>query len=186
MILRRFIICLSIVITTSACHNINKPKKPDNLIAKEKMVDILIDAKIIASASSANRKILEKHGVKLNSYVYTKHHIDSLQFALSNEYYAFYIKEYEEIYEEVKDSLGKLLVKVKEEEEIIRLEKEKRREDSLRVVFKEKDSLSLLKIKDSLKVQAIKDSITDMLIEERLEKLRGLIIEPISSDKESQ
>ncbi len=187
ILLRRLTIYLSIIIAVLACYDIEKPKKPDNLISKEKMVGILIDAKIIASASSANRKIMEDRGVKLNTYVYTKHQIDSLQFALSNDYYAFHVKEYEEIYEKVKDSLGKLLVKAKEEEEEERKEKEKRREDSLRVVFKEKDSLSLFRIRDSLKVQAIKDSITYMLIDNRLEELRKLIKEePISSDKEDQ
>ncbi|NMH87035.1 DUF4296 domain-containing protein [Flavivirga algicola] len=186
MILRRLTIYLSIIVAFLACHDIEKPKKPDNLISKEKMVDILIDAKIIASASSANRKIMEEHGVKLNSYVYTKHQIDSLQFALSNDYYAFHVKDYEEIYEKVKDSLGKLIVKVKEEEEKERIEKEKRREDSLRVVFKDKDSLGLFRIRDSLKVQAIKDSITEMLIDNRLEELRGLIAPISSSDKDDQ
>ena len=56
MILKRFTIYLSVILLASACYNSGKPKKPDNLIAKEKMVDILIDAKLIASANSANRK----------------------------------------------------------------------------------------------------------------------------------
>ncbi|MDO5978433.1 DUF4296 domain-containing protein [Flavivirga spongiicola] len=184
MILKRLTIYLSIILLASACYNLDKPKKPDNLISKEKMVDILIDAKIIASANSVNRKIMEDHGVKLNTYVYTKHNIDSLQFALSNEYYAFHIKDYEAIYIKVKDSLELLKVKFEEEEEKERIEEEKRITDSLKLLFTEKDSLSLIKIKDSLKVLTVKDSITEMLIEERLEEIRGLI-EPIS-DKDHQ
>ena len=177
MILKRFTIYLSVIIVASACHDLDKPKKPDNLISKEKMVDILIDAKLIASATSINRKIMEDHGVDLNTYVYTKHHIDSLQFALSNDYYAFHIKDYEKIYMKVKDSLEVLEVKFKEEVEKIRIE------DSLKLIV-EKDSLSLLKIKDSLKIYGIKDSLIDMLIEKKLEE-ESRLIAPIS-DKNHQ
>ncbi|MDO5970657.1 DUF4296 domain-containing protein [Flavivirga aquimarina] len=179
MILRRFTIYLSVIILVSACYSIDKPKKPDNLISKEKMVDILIDAKLIASANSKNRKVMENRGVKLNTYVFTKHNIDSLQFALSNEYYAFYIKDYEEIYAKVKDSLEFLNVKFKEEEEKIRIE------DSLKLVSKKKDSLNLLKIKDSLKVLGIKDSLTEIPVQKTL-KEENRLISPISSDKNRQ
>ena len=167
MILKRFSIYLSIILLASACYNSGKPKKPDNLIAKEKMVDILIDAKLIASANSANRKIMEDHGVKLNTYVYTKHNIDSLQFALSNAYYAFHIKDYEAIYVKVKDSLEILQAKFMEEEQRIRAEQE------------EKDSLGLLEIKDSVKVFASKDSLAEMLIHKKLEE-GGRLGDPIS------
>ncbi|GAA3596071.1 DUF4296 domain-containing protein [Flavivirga amylovorans] len=184
MIFKRLTIYLSILIVISACHDLEKPKKPDNLISKEKMVDILIDAKIISLANPVNRKIMEDHGVKFNTYVYDKHNIDSLQFALSNEYYAFYIKDYEEIFLKVKDSLEILKVKFKDEEEKERIEAEKRKEDSLIVAFTEKDSTSLLKIRDSLKVLSIKDSITEMLIDRRLEEIRT-VIDSIS-DKDSR
>ena len=181
MILKRLAIYLGVILLASACYNLDKPKKPDNLISKDKMVDILIDAKIIASANSVNRKIMEDHGVELNTYVYTKHNIDSLQFALSNEYYAFHVKEYEAIYTKVKDSLELLKAKFKEEEEQERIAQQKRRTDSLKLLFTKKDSLSLLKIKDSLKVLKVKDSLTEMLVEKRLEEIRGLI-EPISDN----
>lgn len=184
MIFKRFTIYLSIIIVVLACHDIDKPKKPDNLISKEKMVDILIDAKLIASATSTNRKIMEDHGVNLNTYVYTKHHIDSLQFALSNEYYTFHIKDYEDIYLKVKDSLDVLIVKFKEEEEKERIAEIERREDSLKLVFKGKDSLSLLKIKDSIKLIAIKDrdTLAEKLVLKMLEAYKDLV--PIS-DKDS-
>lgn len=172
MILKRFTIYLSIILLVSACYNSGKPKKPDNLIAKEKMVDILIDAKLIASANSVNRKIMEDHGVKLNTYVYTKHNIDSLQFALSNAYYAFHIKDYEAIYVKVKDSLEILNVKFREEVE------EEKRVDSLKLMTR-KDSLGLLKIKDSVKVFTSKDSLAEILIQKKLEE-GGRLVAPIS------
>ncbi|TGV02847.1 DUF4296 domain-containing protein [Flavivirga rizhaonensis] len=184
MILKRVTIYLSVLIVISACHDLKKPKKPDNLISKEKMVNVLIDAKIISSSNSVNRKIMEDHGINFNTYVYEKHNIDSLQFALSNEYYAFYIKDYEEIFLKVKDCLEILKVKFKKEEEEERKEKEERRKDSLRLVFTEKDSLMLLKIKDSLKVLKVKDSVAEMLVEKRLKEIRS-VIDSIS-DKDPQ
>ncbi|WP_303318851.1 DUF4296 domain-containing protein [Flavivirga abyssicola] len=184
MILKRVSIYLSVLIVISACHDLKKPKKPDNLISKEKMVNVLIDAKIISSANSVNKKVMEDHGVNFNTYVYEKHNIDSLQFALSNAYYAYYIKDYEDIFLKVKDCLEILKVKFKEEEEKERIAAEKRKEDSLKVAFTEKDSTSLLKIRDSLKVLSIKDSITEMLIDRRLEEIRS-VIDSIS-DKDLQ
>ncbi|MDO5972922.1 DUF4296 domain-containing protein [Flavivirga jejuensis] len=172
--MKRLAIYLGIIIVASACYDLDKPKKPDNLISKDKMVEILIDAKIVASISSnsVNRKVILDHGVKLNSYVYRKHNIDSLQFALSNAYYSFYIKDYEEIYLKVKDSLDTLLVKFKKEAEIVRIEKEKRRIDSLKLVFKEMDSLGLLKVKDSVGLLKIKDTLVETLIQKVFEEKR--------------
>ena len=178
MILKRFAIYLSVILLASACHNSGEPKKPDNLIAKEKMVDILIDAKLIALANSVNRKIMKEHGVKLNTYVYTKHNIDSLQFALSNEYYAFHIKDYEAIYVKVKDSLEILKIKFIETEERIRAEQEEKGADSLELIT-EKDALGLFKIKDSAKVFISKDSLSEKLIQKELEENSGLVA-PIS------
>ncbi|AUP79912.1 DUF4296 domain-containing protein [Flavivirga eckloniae] len=184
MILKRVTLCLGILIAATACYNMEKPEKPHNLISKEKMVDIIIDAKLIASASTVNRKMMEDHGVNVNTYVYEKHNIDSLQFALSNSYYAFYAKDYEAIYVKVKDSLEALKVKFREEEEQLRIEKAKRKSDSLKLIFKEMDSLGLVKYQDSLKVIKKKDTLVEKLVQEVLHEKKGLIA-PIS-DKDPQ
>ncbi len=176
MILKRLSIYLFLILSVSACHDMEKPKKPDNLIPKDKMVDILIDAKLISSASSVNRKIMEDRGVKLNQYVFEKHNIDSLQFVLSNEYYAFYIKDYQEIYDKIKDSLKVLKEKFKKEEEEFLKEKEERHKDSIKKI-KERDSLTL--INGASKFELMKDSLNEKVIHKKLEEERTLI-EPIS------
>ena len=91
MILKRFIVCLGIILIITACNRFSGPEKPKNLISKEKMVNILMDAKLIASTSYANKKTMADSGINAKTYIYTKHNIDSLQFALSNNYYAFYL-----------------------------------------------------------------------------------------------
>lgn len=82
-------------------------KKPGNLIAMEKMVDIIYDMSLVSAAKGVNRKLMEQKGVHPDTYVYKKHDVDSAQFAQSNEYYAFDLNAYEEIYQKVKAKLEK-------------------------------------------------------------------------------
>ena len=173
MILNRFLTYLSIMLLVTACFQFKEPKKPKNLISKEKMVDILIDAKIVGSANMANKRIMESHGVDLETYVFEKHNIDSLQFAESNEYYTFNIKEYDEIYQKVKDSLEALKifyqdVEKKEEAEVAR----KRKQDSLQMLTTLKDSISNLKLHDSIKTRLQKEILLDTtLLKEKFNKI---------------
>lgn len=186
MILKRFIIYLGIVLFVTACYQYNKPVKPKNLISKKNMVDVLIDFKLISSANSVNRKIMENHGIYSESYIFKKHNIDSLQFALSNEYYAFNIKEYEEIYTNVKDSLEELQDIYKKLELVEEAEaKAQKKKDSINnALFKGKDSLTIIKIKDSLKIIIRKDSLNKTLLEKEFKGVENLI-SPVS-DTDSQ
>ena len=170
MILKRFTLSICIILLVTACNRFNGPKKPENLISKEKIIAVLIDAKLVASVSSVNKKIVKDKGVNVDTYVFTKHGIDSLQFALSNNYYTFHLKDYEEIYNKVEDSLNALKTKYKDLEAKEWKEKTKREEDSLKLLSKQKDTLGLLKTKDSL---------SETLLKKKLEAKRGLI-KPVS------
>ena len=86
----------------SGCGDSERPSKPDNLIPKEKMSDILYDAFLLNAAKGINRNVLEINGVLPEAYVYKKYSIDSTQFALSNAYYAYDIEVYKGIMEQVK------------------------------------------------------------------------------------
>lgn len=89
------------------CSGMDKPKKPKNLIAKEKMAEIMYDLHILNAAKGVNRKILEASGIMPLEYLYQKYNIDSLQFAESNTYYAYDTKGYLAIIEKVKKDLQK-------------------------------------------------------------------------------
>ncbi len=142
MILQRFLIYFVIAIIGVSCNPFQGPKKPHNLISKEKMVAILIDAKLLSTASSVNKRIMQNKGVDIDNYIYAKHQIDSLQFALSNNYYAFHVKDYDDIYNKVTDSLEALKTKYKNIEAQEWKDKTKREEDSLNtVLLKQKDTL---------------------------------------------
>ena len=128
-----------ILISFVGCNSIDRPKKPKDLIAKDKMTAIMYDLYILNAAKGVNKRVLELNGIMPLDYVYKKHGIDSLQFAKSNTYYAYDTEVYAELMEKVKVDLEKQ----KEFYEKL-AEKEQKDQDSIRRVNK--------KISDSLRV----------------------------------
>jgi len=113
-----------------SCSGTKKLDKPEDLISKEKMVNVLIDLSLLSSAKGINKSKIENTGIMPESYVYKKHSIDSLQFVKSNVYYAYNLDAYQDIIKKVTDSLSKLRENyntlVEEEAE------EKRKQDSIK------------------------------------------------------
>ncbi|APY10628.1 hypothetical protein BWZ22_04960 [Seonamhaeicola sp. S2-3] len=154
MKLKPFLLVFILILFIGACTG--GVKKPKNLISKDMMVNILIDAKLITSANTISRRTLEENGVFPDSYIFNKYGVDSAQFAQSNAYYTYKVKDYEEIYTLVKDSLDKLKAKYKALQE--QEQKEKKIKDSLKAIelealSKKRDSLKTVKNKDSLLVK---------------------------------
>lgn len=146
----KHVFILSIVFSLCSCYNIKPPEKPENLISKEKFAIILMDAALMHSAKSVNRKRIETNGIVPEDYIYKKHNIDSLAFAKANEYYAYDINVYDEIYNKVNDSLNKL--KEKYNAILIKEKNEKMKKDSLKKLKNKKKTPKIQKIKtDTLK-----------------------------------
>lgn len=82
-------------------------KKPENLIPKNQMVDILTDM-FLASGAENIKNIQLQRNVNYFPVVYEKYHIDSTQFKESNFYYVSRIDDYEEILRKVDERLQKL------------------------------------------------------------------------------
>ncbi len=82
-------------------------KKPEGLIGKSKMTDMLYDMHMVVGTSNIKNVNLEKNRNYM-SLVYDKYGIDSTQFAVSNLYYTAHIQEYEEIFEEVERRIQNL------------------------------------------------------------------------------
>ncbi|MBT0606860.1 DUF4296 domain-containing protein [Aequorivita echinoideorum] len=97
----KFYIVAIFVIFVSACQDVKRPEKPENLIPKEKMVDVISEAYLANAARSVDNREIVRNGIKLDSLVYQKYDIDSLQFAQSNAYYAADMNTYLEIFREV-------------------------------------------------------------------------------------
>ncbi len=102
----KYILILFLAIS---CNNnsIEKPKKPKNLIKKDKMVEIIYEMTIFTAAKGVDKKLIENKGILPEDYIYKKYNIDSTQFAKSNEYYAYNLDSYEDIYAKVKLKLQK-------------------------------------------------------------------------------
>lgn len=101
----RYWVILFLIFTVVSCRDVNKPKKPKDLIGKDVMVEVLTEAYLANAARSVdNRSILAK-GVKMDSLIYDKFDIDSLQFVKSNEYYAANMDIYMEIFKKVESNL---------------------------------------------------------------------------------
>ncbi len=97
---------LTIIIFWSCTDKVTY-EKPENLIGKEEMIELLYDMHVVIGTSNIKNVHLEKNRNYM-SLVYEKYGIDSSRFASSNLYYTSNIEEYEEIYEEVERRLDTL------------------------------------------------------------------------------
>ncbi len=140
--MNRYITIVIIALIVFSCNNIDKPKKPDNLITKDRMVDIITDISLMTAAKGLNKGLLEENAINPQNYIYNKYNIDSIQFAESNNYYAYDVKEYEEIYLTVKERLEE-----QKEEYTALQEKKKKERDSIRKAKKTaRDSIKKLNL----------------------------------------
>ena len=88
------------------------------------MVDILTDVYISNAARSINNRLLKEYNIKLDSIVYKKYDIDSLQFAKSNEYYSTNLTTYTNLISSVEERLNILHIEKDSIYTIIKKEKE--------------------------------------------------------------
>ncbi|WP_052752735.1 DUF4296 domain-containing protein [Kordia zhangzhouensis] len=140
-----FILCITII----SCKEEAVPK-PDNLLSKEKMAEILYDITLINAAKGVDNKKLEESYMHLDAYVYQKHQIDSLQFLVSNNYYAANPLIYDEIYGIVQAKLTKERKAIGKE-----IELEQKRRDSIqdakKIARKERNNDSITEKKPKFK-----------------------------------
>ena len=64
MSFKRIILYLGIVLFVAACYKYKAPKKPKHLISKDKMVNILLDLKLLSSTTGKNKRILDEKGIE--------------------------------------------------------------------------------------------------------------------------
>ena len=143
-----------------ACNNHKKIDKPDNLISKKQMSDLLYDLYIVNGAKGVNRKVLKDNKFNPEAFILAKYNLDSIQFAKSNTYYAHDSETYKTIVDVAKarlESEKEILedLRVKETDSI------KNRKDSLNEKKKVKKDLQKskidVKVRDSLKKRRVSD-----------------------------
>lgn len=122
--------------------------KPDRLIAKDKMIDIMYDIAVLEGIKYQNPSSLDSNKINSATYIYKKYKIDSLQLAQSNVYYATDYVEYKDMY----DTLVKRMERRKTvlESSIQKDKKNKSKREAVKAkkekASPQKDSLSKLKV----------------------------------------
>lgn len=101
-----------------ACTSNTIIKKPDNLIPKDKMVELLTDM-FMASGADNIKNIHQKRKVNYFPLVFEKHQIDSTQFKESNFYYISKIDDYEAILKRVDVRLKKMKKEFDDERKLL-------------------------------------------------------------------
>lgn len=118
-----------IILIALACNE-KVVEKPDNLISKDQMAEIIYDLAILNAAKKTNPIRLEERDLEAMPFIYNKHGIDSVQFFQSDVYYASIPVEYEAIYKIVEARL--------ENEKSVFDQRKTRESDSLRKIAEEK------------------------------------------------
>lgn len=136
--MKKTFLLLTIIVAFLSCKN-EIVKKPDQLIEKEVMVNVMYDLTLLDAIKYQNPNALDAHKINAKEYIFEKYKIDSLQFSQNNAYYATDFSTYKDIY----DSINK------------RLEKNKAIIDAK--LKAEKKKLDLL---EKAKQKAISDSIS--------------------------
>ncbi|MGY5353012.1 DUF4296 domain-containing protein [Wenyingzhuangia sp. IMCC45533] len=90
-----------IILAVVGCNSNTIIKKPENLIPKEMMIDVLTDTYLSTSAKNSVNVNGEKR-VNYHALIYKKYNIDSLSFNESLKYYSSDIGLNEEILKQVK------------------------------------------------------------------------------------
>ncbi len=103
--MKHWVIILILILSILGCQNVERPEKPKNLISKEKMVDLLTEAYLANAARSVNNQAIIDKGIKVDSLIFKKFEVDSVQFAKSNDYYAADINMYLDIFQKVEARL---------------------------------------------------------------------------------
>ena len=110
-----FVILLAILLTSCGEKLLDKP---EDLIPKDKMINILKDITILNSARSTSVTVLHDYKIEPTTFVFSKYGVDSLQFVTSDKYYASLPNEYEAMYVEIEKQLDTEKVEMSEAKKI--------------------------------------------------------------------
>jgi hypothetical protein len=105
--MNRFFYILVISLLLINCTSNTIIKKPDNLIPKDEMVNLLTDM-LLASGGQHIKNLQLQRDVNYFPLVFEKYQIDSTQFKESNFYYTSRIDDYEDILNQVAARLEKI------------------------------------------------------------------------------
>ena len=101
--MKKIILLFCIALPFFSCQQ-SAIEKPEKLVEKDVMVDILYDLSLLEAIKTQNVSDSDNI-VNISQYIYKKYKIDSTQFAQNNKYYASNVEEYKKMYDKVKARL---------------------------------------------------------------------------------
>ena len=104
----RTVLVILMVSGLFSCQHVERPERPEDVIPLDKMADIMTDVYLANAARSVNNKVIRQNALALDSMIYKKYDIDSLQFVISNSYYTSRLDDYAEIFTAVEKRLTRL------------------------------------------------------------------------------
>ena len=119
-----------------ACHS---GSVPDNLIEEDKFVPLLVDVHLADGYLSSKSQIsdsLSYRGNGLYATIFKKHHVDSVQFKKSFQYYSIHLEQMNKIYQEVVDRLKVKSDSITKKLAAEEMDKSRRKTDSVKKAFK--------------------------------------------------
>lgn len=116
--MKKFLSLILVIVMVTSCVDMII-EKPDDLIPREKMTQLLYDLAILNAAKSTNSAILEEHFDSPTHFLFEQYGVDSLQFVQSDLYYASQPLVYEAIYKDVLARLDKEKSKTEEARKIV-------------------------------------------------------------------
>ncbi|RDK88837.1 DUF4296 domain-containing protein [Marinirhabdus gelatinilytica] len=133
----KFLCYISMGLLLLGCQDVKKPEKPENLIPEDTMVQLLADIYMGNAARSIDNKTIRKKGVKIDSFLFAKYKVDSLQFAKSNAYYATDLNTYTRIFQKIEQQLETLKEQENERKLELNAERKKARDSANATVQEE-------------------------------------------------
>lgn len=98
--MKKSLIIIVILTLLASCKD-ELVQKPDRLIEKEEMVNIMYDLSILEAIKYQDPASLDTFKINPRAYIFKKYKIDSLQFAKNNVYYASDYEDYKLMFEEI-------------------------------------------------------------------------------------
>ena len=140
--MRKLIVFLTVLALFVSCKD-ELVKKPDNLIDKDVMVNIIYDISILDAIRNQNPTSIDSFKINSRDFIFKKYKVDSLQFVKSNVYYSADYESYKLMFDEV----------------IKRVDKQKAAADSL-ITLEQKKKIKINKSKKLPKAEVAVDTVS--------------------------
>lgn len=132
--MKKFVLIIVVLFLAVSCKK-ELIKKPNRLIERGKMVDIMYDLSLLEAVRYQNPLSLDSMNTNPKKFILKKYKVDSLQFSQSNKYYAANYETYKEIFDEINARIEKQkkiadsLVKIEEKKAAKKNKKGKKVDD---------------------------------------------------------